>query len=49
MSPEHAVLVIVDIQGRLAPAIDGIEGIVVRNKTRITAARRLDVPILFTE
>ena len=49
MSPEHAGLLIVDIQDTLAPAIEGIEGIVVRKKALITAACRLDVPILFPE
>ena len=49
MGPANSVLLIVDVQEQLAPAIQGIEGIIMRNKVLIEAANRFSVPILITE
>ena len=45
----QSFLLVVDIQGRLAPAIAGIDALVARTAALIAAAQRLDVPVLFTE
>lgn len=45
----HSALLVIDLQARLLPAIDG-GAEVLRNAVRLTAAaRRLDVPVTFTE
>ena len=45
----RSVLVVVDVQERLAPAIHGIDGITSNVRLLMQAARRLNVPILITE
>lgn len=49
MRAERSVLVVIDLQEKLAPAIPGIEAILTRAEKLIRAARRLDVPVLATE
>ena len=44
-----SLLLLIDLQARLAPAIDGIEGVLARVKLLIAAARALEVPVLATE
>ncbi len=44
-----SLLLLVDMQERLAPAIDGGEQAIERASILIRAARRLDIPILATE
>ncbi len=46
---ENTVLLIVDMQEKLAPAIAGIEDIVANVSRLMRAAAILDVPIVFTE
>ncbi|MEM7226216.1 MAG: isochorismatase family protein [Pseudomonadota bacterium] len=45
----QSLLLLIDLQARLAPAIDGIEGVLERVKLLIAAARALQVPILASE
>lgn len=49
MVPENTVLLVVDMQTRLAPAILDINNVSRRNRALVGAASRLDVPVLFTE
>jgi nicotinamidase-related amidase len=49
LDARHAVLFIVDIQARLAPAIDGAEAVIARTRILLTAADRLGVPVLVSE
>ena len=49
MAHSSSILLVIDIQQRLAPAIRGIDGIVTRNAALIAASERLDVPVVFTE
>ncbi|MEO1774955.1 MAG: isochorismatase family protein [Pseudomonadota bacterium] len=44
-----SMLVVVDIQARLAPAISGIDGVIARTSALIEGARGLAVPVVFTE
>ncbi len=49
MVRENTVLLVVDMQTRLAPAILDIDDVSRRNRALVDAASRLDVPVLFTE
>jgi nicotinamidase-related amidase len=49
MERTRSVLVVVDLQERLAPAIDGIDGVKAVAARLIRAATALDAPVLFTE
>ncbi len=50
MIRRHAsVLLVVDIQEKLAPAIHGLSGVLVRASALVRAALVLDVPVAFTE
>jgi nicotinamidase-related amidase len=49
MRGEDSLLLLVDLQSRLAPAIDGIEDVLARVRLLVEAARALAVPILATE
>lgn len=49
LHPEAAVLVVVDLQERLLPAIAERERVVARSRVMIQAARALGIPILWTE
>jgi nicotinamidase-related amidase len=49
MERTRSVLVVVDLQARLAPAIDGIDGVKAAAARMIRAAAALDVPVAFTE
>lgn len=49
LDARHAVLFIVDIQARLAPAIAGAEAVIARARILLTAADRLGVPVLVSE
>ena len=49
MTHSSSILLVVDIQQRLAPTIRGIDGIVTRNAALIEASEILDVPVVFTE
>ena len=46
---DDSLLLLVDLQSRLAPAIDGIADLLARVRLLIEAARALSVPILATE
>ncbi len=45
----NSMLVVIDIQAKLAPAIDGAASIVANARRLIAAAELLEVPALFTE
>lgn len=45
----RSVLLVIDLQGRLMPAIDGAENVVAVSNRLITAASMLEIPILVTE
>lgn len=49
LSPERSVLVVVDVQERLAPAIDASASMVRRIELLLRAAGELALPIVFTE
>jgi nicotinamidase-related amidase len=49
MERTRSVLVVVDLQARLAPAIDGIDGVKAAAARLIRAAAALGVPVVFTE
>lgn len=49
MTPEDTALVVVDVQGRLAEAMDGSAALLAALDRLIRGARRLDVPVLVTE
>lgn len=49
LDAEQAVLFVVDIQARLAPAIAGAEEVIARTRILLAAAARLDVPVLVSE
>lgn len=49
LSPDYALLMVVDLQERLLPVIDGWEAVVARSEVMIKAARILGIPILWTE
>lgn len=49
LDARHAVLFIVDIQARLAPAIDGAEAVIARTRILLAAAARLGIPVLVSE
>ena len=46
---DDSLLLLIDLQGRLTPAIRGIDAILERSLVLVEAARRLGVPILATE
>lgn len=46
---DAAALLVVDIQARLAPAVEGAERIIDRTRLLLEAARRLAVPVLVSE
>ena len=46
---EGSLLLVVDMQEKLAPKISGIEALTLRNKALIDAAALLRVPVVFTE
>ena len=45
----HSVLLIVDIQARLAPAVAGAEAVIARTRILLEAAARLGVPVVASE
>ncbi|MEZ5932647.1 MAG: hydrolase [Alphaproteobacteria bacterium] len=45
----HSLLLLIDLQTRLAPAVDRAEACVARCRQLVDAARKLTVPILATE
>lgn len=45
----RSVLLIVDVQARLAPAVAGAEEIIARSRVLLEAAARLGVPVVATE
>jgi nicotinamidase-related amidase len=49
LTAEHAVLLLIDLQQRLMPAIDDGEAVVARAARMAEAARLLDVPVRATE
>ena len=49
LDARHSVLFIVDIQMRLAPAIADADAVIARTVILLTAAARLDVPIVVSE
>lgn len=49
MDRADSMLVVIDIQDRLAPAITGIDRVVANTTVLLDAARRLEVPILASE
>jgi nicotinamidase-related amidase len=49
LESQRSILLVVDVQERLAPAIAGAEALVERISTLLRAAVELDVPILATE
>lgn len=44
-----SVLLFIDLQTKLAPAVDGADACIARCQLLLAAARRLDVPVLVTE
>ena len=46
---DTSVLMVIDIQAKLAPAIENVDGIVANTTTLLNVADALDVPILATE
>ena len=49
MDARQAVLVIVDLQGRLMPAIHGGDAVLAQNVRLARIARLLEIPVLGTE
>lgn len=49
ITAESSALLVVDMQGRLMPAIDDGDGVTARVRRLLDAATLLDVPILLTE
>lgn len=49
LNKEEAVLLIIDIQEKLMPAIKNSEMIIDRNKILVETAKNMDMPILVTE
>lgn len=49
LSPERSVLVVVDVQERLAPAVHGCDTVVHNVRTLLHAARELRIPTLASE
>ena len=49
INPDESFLLIVDVQEKLAPAVDGADRVVANIVFLAKAASRLDVPILITE
>ena len=49
MSRYNSVLLVVDIQARLAPVISDIEQILTRNEALLSACEKLEIPVVFTE
>lgn len=49
LSAGASLLLVVDVQERLAPAIEGGAAVIERVRTLIRAARLLDIPVLATE
>ena len=46
---DASLLLVVDIQERLAPAIHGLSGVLARTSALIRVARELELPVAFTE
>ncbi len=49
LDPDRAMLLVIDIQEKLLPLIDGRERIVNRSRTLLQGAKLFDLPILVTE
>jgi nicotinamidase-related amidase len=49
IDPARSTLLLIDLQERLAPAIDGIAEVLRHNAWLVDVARRLDVPVAATE
>ncbi len=49
MKPDQSSLLLIDLQEKLVPAIDGIDRVLANAKTLMTAADRLGIPITLTE
>lgn len=48
-TPENSILVVIDVQGKLARMVEDHEKVTRNIRALVTAAKRLDVPILLTE
>ncbi|MCU0952080.1 MAG: hydrolase [Burkholderiaceae bacterium] len=46
---DHSLLLVIDLQARLAPAIDGIDAVLAHSAWLLSVAARLSVPALATE
>lgn len=49
LTTDHSMLLVVDVQERLVPAITGIDGVIANLRILLSAARELAVPILASE
>ncbi len=49
VDPRSSMLVVIDLQARLLPAIDGAASVIANARRLVAAAALLEVPILFTE
>lgn len=49
IDPAHSILLVIDFQGRLMPAIHEGEKAVAETRRLLDAAALLDIPVLFTE
>jgi nicotinamidase-related amidase len=49
LHPDHSELLVIDFQSRLMPAIDQGASVVANAQKLLIAARRLQIPVLFTE
>ncbi len=49
LNPSTSILVVIDVQDKLMPAIDGADGIISTSEMLVRAAAALEVPVIFTE
>ena len=49
MKPSQSLLLVVDVQEKLAPAVHGIDDVIDNIVRLITAAEKLNIPFMFTE
>ncbi|MDD2499039.1 MAG: isochorismatase family protein [Desulfitobacteriaceae bacterium] len=49
LTREEAVLLVIDIQERLVPAMPSSNQVILKTNTLITIAKKLDIPIIVTE
>jgi nicotinamidase-related amidase len=48
LSPDRTALIVIDLQEKLLPAIDGHEGLVVQVRTLLRLASALELPVVLT-